>query len=403
MNLFEMVRNIFFILLERCWYFVHFALAGLAILLIASFKKKVSHSFETMTMNERSTLLPGRERDEESAAGPSGMHSSKSVLLAAGILGCALAAAFLMIVGNTSPADSTANLFPMDRRMDQFLHEWESALYQSAQLVPLEGSSKEKVPAAELIYFNHSKAFHMLTATDPRLAMDFYEYQQGWDAQINQAFCGVASSMAAMNSLRGQLTSLPQDPVYEPFPWATQSILIRNECVKDTLYDIDEMEGQFFGIGLDMAVQLLNCHLPEEGFEATGHHADPSITNATTMRTVFRAALKDPSTRLLINYDRGGITQGDMGHGHFSPIAAYSYKTDSFLIMDVAKYKYPPVWVPSSKLWGGISTMDHCASFTYPDHPVDFSDPDVSQKLGCKSNYRGYIIITKDSEPSEEE
>ena len=43
-----------------------------------------------------------------------------------------------------------------------------------------------------------------------------------------------------------------------------------------------------------------------------------------------------------------------MGEGHFSPLGAYDSKTDSFLLMDVARYKYPPVWVKTSQLYNSI-------------------------------------------------
>lgn len=313
---------------------------------------------------------------------------------------------------------------------DRVYHAWESDLYKRNQLVlvPLVGSYQyshetiydddashktfyddditffddDKVEDGELIYLNHSKAFDMLrSAKQPGLTQDFYYYQQGWDAQVNQAFCAVASSMAAMNSLRGKIT-LPQDPVYVPFLWATQLTLIQNQCVKENLYDIDKMEHRFWGLGLEMAATLLNCQLQDQGYKATPYSVDPSIVTANEIRSIFIHALKDENTRILINYDRGGITQGPMGHGHFSPIGAYNYEKDAFLIMDVAKYKYPPVWAPISKLMGGIGSLDFCASFTYPEHPFDVSYPsgEIAKTLGCQSSYRGYILITKDDSNS---
>jgi hypothetical protein len=41
--------------------------------------------------------------------------------------------------------------------------------------------------------------------------------------------------------------------------------------------------------------------------------------------------------------------------GHISPLAAYNAETDSFLILDVAAYKYPPVWVSTEDLWDAMS------------------------------------------------
>ncbi len=280
---------------------------------------------------------------------------------------------------------------------DRMFHSWEYDLYKRTQLVPLEGKSKHHAPTEELIYLNHSKAFDLFESTKPGLTQDFYLYQQGWDAQINQAYCGVASSMAVLNSLRGKI-SLPQDPIYLPFPWATQTTLIRNECVRQNLYDVDKMQNLFWGLGLFMATTLLNCHLQGQGFTATAYLVDPNVTTVDEIRSIFIDALHDEDTRIIINYDRGGITQGPMGHGHFSPIGAYNYKKDSFLIMDMAKYKYPAVWAPSSKLLNGMGTWDSCALFTYPDHPFDISSSDqVAALLKCQAMNRGYILITKEN------
>ena len=53
------------------------------------------------------------------------------------------------------------------------------------------------------------------------------------------------------------------------------------------------------------------------------------------MKRVLVAALEEDDSRVIINYDRGGIGQGDFGHGHFSPLGAYNSERDAFLILDV--------------------------------------------------------------------
>jgi hypothetical protein len=239
--------------------------------------------------------------------------------------------------------DVTGSGRSLDRtNFDRIFHTWESNLFKRSQLVPLEGSIKltsdDMVVTDdkdELIYLNSSNAFDLFESTKKSLTRDFYYYQQGWDAQINQAYCGVATSMAAINSLRGKLSS-PQDPVYIPYPWATQMDLIDNDCVRDTLYDVDTMEHLFWGLGLEMATTLLNCHLEPQGWKALSYPVDPKVASPDEIRSIFIDALHDENTRLLINYDRGGITQGPKGHGHFSPIGAYNYHKDAFLVMFVA-------------------------------------------------------------------
>ena len=43
---------------------------------------------------------------------------------------------------------------------------------------------------------------------------------------------------------------------------------------------------------------------------------------------------------------------------HISPVAAYDADADAFLILDVARYKYPPVWVKAAALFDAMNTAD---------------------------------------------
>jgi hypothetical protein len=39
-------------------------------------------------------------------------------------------------------------------------------------------------------------------------------------------------------------------------------------------------------------------------------------------------------------------------------LAAYNQKSDRFLMLDVARYKYPPMWVKAEDLWEAMNTDD---------------------------------------------
>ena len=59
---------------------------------------------------------------------------------------------------------------------------------------------------------------------------------------------------------------------------------------------------------------------------------------------------------IIINYSRS--TLGQQGGGHFSPVGAYDVEYDMVLILDVARNKYPPCWVPLVLLWTSMCTID---------------------------------------------
>ena len=69
-----------------------------------------------------------------------------------------------------------------------------------------------------------------------------------------------------------------------------------------------------------------------------------------------RAYLGAKGQFVIVNYLRMAI--GQEKFGHISPLAAYDADTDRFLILDVARYKYPPVWVSAKELYGAMNTTD---------------------------------------------
>ncbi len=66
--------------------------------------------------------------------------------------------------------------------------------------------------------------------------------------------------------------------------------------------------------------------------------------------------LKENERFIVVNYLRKAI--GQEAGGHISPLAAYDEDTDRFLILDVSRYKYPPVWVGAEALFAGMNTSD---------------------------------------------
>ena len=130
-------------------------------------------------------------------------------------------------------------------------------------------------------------------------------------------------------------------------------------------------------------------------------HLDDDLS-VELVRAELLSALADPRARVMVNIDRKVLDQE--GWGHMSPLGAYSSAQDAFLMMDVAKYKYPPVWIPTQRLVAAMRTMDQCGDWNYPQAQLDLSDRyllpanahdmrKALRLLGCQSMYRGYIIV----------
>lgn len=275
----------------------------------------------------------------------------------------------------------------------------------------LTDSGKQAEDAPTMVYLNNSYAYSLLTNGMGKwfdYTQDYFSYQKGWDAQINQAYCAVATSAALLNSFRDEEGMvLPQDPVYDPHPYATQSSLF-DECTEShVIFQNSSYNGVLVspgGLGMAQTKALLECWIPET-WTVTAHHVDPLKVTIDTVRHDIRQALQNPRARIVINYDRSAV--GQLGGGHWSPLGSYSSDRDAVLVMDVAKYKYPAVWIPLTALYNSLSTYDTCGEWEFPlaqlglrnkyQEPTNELDYRVSMtKLGCKATRRGYIIVQKE-------
>lgn len=326
----------------------------------------------------------------------------------------------------TTSSDSDA---PVSHWNDETFDRWEAFLLTAhPRNVDFDASAAAKVSlfapdpsskslsssSSPLLYFNESRAFSLLNAQQED---DFFRYQSGWEAQITQSLCAVATTAALLNSLRDSQPSqpsqftLPVDPVYVPFPWATQSNILdvddkhHGACVEAALGGRSNARAvRHIGLGVGTLPGFANCFLHPNGYHAEGYHAGEGTAKKSSNESFLKqrviAALSDHRSRVVLNYDRGGIGQGPMGHGHWSPLGAYNEETDSFLVMDVAKYKHPMVWVSWEHLWGGAATKDSCSTMTAPstgDAPLDWSGSfkeivAATHKI-CHSGNRGFVVV----------
>ena len=195
-----------------------------------------------------------------------------------------------------------------------------------------------------------------------RQRADYGALAEAFLTQANLAYCGVASSVMALNSL-----AVPAPAVngYGRYRFWTQDNFFAAEATRAVL-----PPEQVARRG--MTLQQLRSLLASTGVKATAIHG--STLDLAAFRRLVIANQANPSDRLLVNYLRTSI--GQEGGGHISPLAAYHAPTDRVLILDVARYRYPSVWVPLATLWQAIRT----------------TDPDSSLS-------RGLVIVSRSPEP----
>lgn len=192
-----------------------------------------------------------------------------------------------------------------------------------------------------LIYWN-SEEGKALRARIPADA-DYWQLSPWFAEQINQTYCSVASAITVLNAMP---IKKPVDPVYAPNAYFTQSNYFTPEVIKVISPQTVLAQG--------MTREEMTKTLLSQGVKARSIAGDSIDEKA--LRSLLQKALGDDGQFVLANYLRSAV--GQPGGGHWSALAAYDAQTDRVLILDVAKYMYPPVWIEISTLQKAINTLD---------------------------------------------
>ncbi|WP_353475287.1 phytochelatin synthase family protein [Salipiger sp. H15] len=197
------------------------------------------------------------------------------------------------------------------------------------------------VMADELVYLTSEEGEARLLGTE--INRDYFPLASYLEFEQILTFCGPASVAAVANSL--DISRPSPDRLY---PWTlfTQDTLFNEANQKLKPYAMVEHEG--------LTLAELDTFIENLGMKAEHHFADE--TSVDDLRAALKATLSDRNARFIANYSRKALPQD--GDGHISPVAAYDEATDSVLILDVAKYKYPPVWVSVETLHAAMMMVD---------------------------------------------
>lgn len=196
-------------------------------------------------------------------------------------------------------------------------------------------------PVPDAVYWD-SEAGKALRARIPADA-DYWQLAPNFAVQQTQSYCGVASAITVLNSMP---VGKPVDPAYAPYAYFTQSNFFTPKVEK--IISAQTVQAQ--GITREEMARALAQH----GIK-TRTVAGDTLTD-DSLRALLKTALGDDGQFVLANYFRAAF--GQVGGGHWSVLAAYDAETDHVLILDVAKYKYAPVWVKVGTLRQALDTID---------------------------------------------
>ncbi|MFN0064613.1 MAG: phytochelatin synthase family protein [Chlamydiales bacterium] len=170
----------------------------------------------------------------------------------------------------------------------------------------------------------------------------YWQLMRYYEMQKNNTFCGVASAVMILNSLDIPRPTAPQFgyPFFTQEDFFTYAVerLVPEENVKKR------------GMTLDQLELALKCY----DVTVTKYRAD--FADSNLFRAHLRETLSKQDEFLVINFYRPSI--GQEGFGHFSPVAAFDQESDSVLVIDVFRYKYPPFWVKVDDLHASMLPHD---------------------------------------------
>lgn len=166
----------------------------------------------------------------------------------------------------------------------------------------------------------------------------YFPLAQQFHTQADPAFCGLGTLVCALNALGIE----PNRRWKGIWRWFSEELL---DCCK-SLEDV-----RLHGLTLDEVACLARC----SAAAVTVHRASPA--NVDLFRQHLReAAMGTDGPVLVANYSRRAV--GQTGDGHFSPIAGLHSATDQALVLDTARFKYPPHWMPVDLLFRAMQEFD---------------------------------------------
>ncbi|XP_058101558.1 glutathione gamma-glutamylcysteinyltransferase 1-like [Magnolia sinica] len=165
----------------------------------------------------------------------------------------------------------------------------------------------------------------------------FFKLISYFQTQSEPAYCGLASLSVVLNALAID----PGRKWKGPWRWFDESML-------DCCEPLEKVKAE--GITFGKVACLARC---------AGAKVESFRTNQSTIDDFRKHVIRCSSSEdchLITSYHRGPFKQ--TGSGHFSPIGGYHAGSDMALILDVARFKYPPHWVPLALLWEAMRTID---------------------------------------------
>ncbi|KAF4140087.1 Phytochelatin synthase [Phytophthora infestans] len=165
----------------------------------------------------------------------------------------------------------------------------------------------------------------------------YFPLAEQFTTQAEPAYCGLSTLSMCLNALQIDPGRLWKGP----WRWFSEELF---DCCTSLSVAKER------GISMSEFICLARCNgVLTEDYRAT------SDFTLEQFREIVKRSCATSSEIVVLNYSRKVLMQ--TGDGHFSPIGGYHAERDMVLLMDVARFKYPPHWVKLSRVFKAMSLV----------------------------------------------
>jgi glutathione gamma-glutamylcysteinyltransferase len=204
---------------------------------------------------------------------------------------------------------------------------------------------KRPLPASQIPFSSPQGRFLFQEALLAGSMNSYFPLAEQFHTQVEPTYCGISSLVMVLNALQVDPKRLWKG-VWRWF----------SEDVADCCQQLDVIDKT--GITLTALATLARCN----GLNALAVHASSRPEDLADFRNHVLRICSTPvgdgnlGEAMVLSYSRAIL--GQTGDGHFSPLGGYHAEQDLVLLLDVARFKYPPHWVPLTLLWEAMQVID---------------------------------------------
>jgi glutathione gamma-glutamylcysteinyltransferase len=178
----------------------------------------------------------------------------------------------------------------------------------------------------------------------------YFPLAEQFVTQSEPSFCSLSSLAMVLNALNYD----PKRTWKGVWRWVSEETL-QCEANKACGHAGDKVKN----LGMNFAEfdAFAACH----DVNIRSFRAKQSTKELNDFKSTIHANCYDNTSKsfVICNFSRKVLNQ--TGDGHFSPIAGYHAARDMVLILDVARFKYPPYWVSTDLLWESMAALDEAS------------------------------------------